>query len=97
MAGATTAVGLMVGTNTSKATGLVTSVTNLVADASVVLTQNTANGPIAADFATIAGTAQGVATGKGVGNPTEIAQSNGNQKVYHFKCCLKRCERCDSY
>jgi hypothetical protein len=80
VAGVTTAVGAATGTDVSKGTDMVTNVTNPVAGAAAAATQNSANGPVAADLATIAGAARSVATGKGVGNPAEVAKSISDQR-----------------
>ena len=80
VAGVTTAVGALTGTDTSKATDMVTNVTNPIAGAAAAVTNNSANGPVAADLATIAGAAKNVATGKGVGNPAEVAKSISDQR-----------------
>jgi hypothetical protein len=79
--GVTTAVGAATGTETEKATDMVTNVTNPIAGAAAVATQNAANGPVAADLTTIAGAAKNIATGKPVGNPAEVVQSIGNQRT----------------
>ena len=81
VAGVTTAIGAATGADVKGATDMVTNVTNIVAGPAALATRSSANGPVAADAATIANAAVGVATGKGVSNPAEVAKSIGDQRT----------------
>ncbi|MGI8772832.1 MAG: hypothetical protein ACR2JE_15510 [Acidobacteriaceae bacterium] len=56
---------------------MVTNVTNPIAGGAALVTNSAANGPMAADAATFGAAIKGVASGNGIKNPAEAANSIG--------------------
>jgi len=80
VSGTTVVVGAATHTNTDAATDMVTSVTNPIAGAAALATRSAKSGQQAADLATVVKAGIGVAKGKGVSNPAEVASSLGGAR-----------------